>query len=192
MEAALADLSIEDVKDEADDRDYIIFRGEYAHHIPHTLSLRIVADEEDVFESDFESTDEEAETALQTADAGDRQVKAEERKEKKVDFPKISSNSLTYHPTQAAQNRIERAAALAHARQKVTFKPETYDDVLEETSSMVVKKKRRVSIGLAIDAETGEVINNAQRQSRRSHTILNTSATARRMKKDAEDKKVRL
>jgi hypothetical protein len=30
---------------------------------------------------------------------------------------------------------------------------------------MVAKKKRRVSLGLAIDAETGEVINNAQRQS---------------------------
>lgn len=155
MEAALAELSIEDVKDEADDKDFIIVR-----------------DEEDVFESDFESTDEEAETAQQTADAGERQVRAEERKEKK-----------------AAQNRVERTAALAHARQRVTFDPETYDDAAEETSSMVAKKKRRVSLGLAIDAETGEVINNAQRQSRRSHTILNTSATAQRMKKDAEDKK---
>jgi hypothetical protein len=74
----------------------------------------------------------------------------------------------------------------------VTFNPEIYDDAAEETSSMVAKKKRRVSLGLAIDAETGEVINNAQRQSRRSHTVLSTSATAQRMKKDAEDKKVRL
>ncbi|KAN0121360.1 YL1 nuclear domain containing protein [Russula decolorans] len=155
MEAALAELSIEDVKDEADDRDFIIVR-----------------DEEDVFGSDFESTDEEAETAQQTADAGERQVRAEERKEKK-----------------AGQNRVERTVALAHARQRVTFNPETYDDAAEETSSMVAKKKRRVSLGLAIDAETGEVINNAQRQSRRSHTVLNTSATAQRMKKDAEDKK---
>jgi vacuolar protein sorting-associated protein 72 len=89
MEAALATLSIEDVKDEADDRDFIIVRGEYSLHIPHTLSLHIVADEEDVFESDFESTDEEAETAQQTADAGERQVRAEERKEKKVDLPKF-------------------------------------------------------------------------------------------------------
>ena len=55
---------------------------------------------------------------------------------------------------------------------------------------MVAKKKRRVSLGLAIDAETGEVINNAQRQSRRSYTVLSTSATVQRMKKDAEDKKV--
>lgn len=55
---------------------------------------------------------------------------------------------------------------------------------------MVAKKKRRVSLGLAIDAETGEVINNAQRQSRRSYTVLSTSATAQRMKKDAQDKKV--
>lgn len=90
MEAALAELSIEDVKDEADDKDFIIVRGEYSLHIPHTLSLHIAADEEDVFGSDFESTDEEADTvALQTADAGERQLRAEERKEKKVDFPKF-------------------------------------------------------------------------------------------------------
>lgn len=99
-------------------------------------------------------------------------------------------NSSSYHPAQAAQTRVARTAAAAHARLRVTFNPEIYDDATEETSSMVAKKKRRVSLGLAIDAETGEVINNAQRQSRRSHTILNTSATALRMKKDAEDKKV--
>jgi len=155
MEAALAELNVEDVKDEADDKDFIIVR-----------------DEEDVFESDFESTDEEADTSQQTADAGEKQVRVEERREKK-----------------AAQNRVERAAAVAHARLRVTFNPETYDDATEETSSMVAKKKRRVSLGLAIDAETGEVINNAQRQSRRSYTVLSTSATAQRMKKDAEDKK---
>lgn len=48
--------------------------------------LLTAADEEDVFESDFESTDEEADTAQQTADAGERQVRVEERREKKVDF----------------------------------------------------------------------------------------------------------
>ncbi|KAH8990093.1 YL1 nuclear protein-domain-containing protein [Lactarius akahatsu] len=147
MEAALAELSVEDVKDEADDKDFVI-----------------VKDEEDIFGSDFESTDEEAEAVQQTADEGEGLVRAEERREKKP-------------------------AAVAHARQKVTFNPEIYEDAAEDTSSMAAKKKRRVSLGLAIDAETGEVINNAQRQSRRSHTILNTSATAQRMKKDAADKK---
>ncbi|KAI0294748.1 YL1 nuclear protein-domain-containing protein, partial [Russula brevipes] len=144
MEAALAELSIDDVKDEADDKDFVV-----------------VKDEEDVFESDFESTDDEAEAVQEIPDSGEKQVRAEERREKK-----------------AAQNRFERAATIAHARQRTSF--------------AVAKKKRRVSLGLAIDAETGEVINNAQRQSRRSHTVLNTSATAQRMKKDAEDKKVRL
>ncbi|KAH9064949.1 YL1 nuclear protein-domain-containing protein [Lactarius vividus] len=155
MEAALAELSVEDVKDEAEDKDFVI-----------------VKDEEDIFGSDFESTDEEAEAVQQTADTGEGLVRAEERREKKV-----------------AQSRVEKATAAAHARQKVTFNPEIYEDTAEDTSLMAAKKKRRVSLGLAIDAETGEVINNAQRQSRRSHTILNTSATAQRMKKDAADKK---
>ncbi|KAI9510690.1 YL1 nuclear protein-domain-containing protein [Russula earlei] len=156
MEVALAELSIEeDMNDEIDDKDFIVIR-----------------DEEDVFESDFESTDEETDAAHQASDAGERQVKVEDRRVKK-----------------AAQSRVERAAAAAHARQKVTFHPEIYDDPAEAISSMAAKKKRRVSLGLAIDAETGEVINNAQRQSRRSHTVLNTSATAQRMKKDAQDRK---
>jgi len=98
-------------------------------------------------------------------------VRVEERREKK-----------------AAQSQVARAAAVAHVRMRVTFNPDIYEDATEE-APIVAKKKRRVSLGLAIDAETGEVINNAQRQSRRSHTVLNTSATALRMKKDAEDKK---
>jgi vacuolar protein sorting-associated protein 72 len=150
-----------------------------------------LVDEEDVFGSDFESTDEEAEAAQQASDPGEKLIRVEERKEKKVNpFRTSSIRQASYYLLQAAQSRVERAAAAAHARQKVTFNPEIYDDAAEETSSVAAKKKRRVSLGLAIDAETGEVINNAQRQSRRSHTILNTSATAQRMKKDAEDKKV--
>ena len=150
-----------------------------------------MVDEEDVFGSDFESTDEEAEAAQQASDPGEKLIRVEERKEKKVNpFRTSSIRQASYYLLQAAQSRVERAAAAAHARQKVTFNPEIYDDAAEEASSVAAKKKRRVSLGLAIDAETGEVINNAQRQSRRSHTILNTSATAQRMKKDAEDKKV--
>ena len=55
--------------------------------LPSSLPLsHILADEEDVFGSDFESTDEEAEAAQQTTDAGEMQVRVEERREKKVDF----------------------------------------------------------------------------------------------------------
>ncbi len=54
--------------------------------IPLSSLSSIVTDEEDVFGSDFESTDEEAEAAQQTADAGEGQVRAEERREKKVDL----------------------------------------------------------------------------------------------------------
>jgi hypothetical protein len=38
MEAALAELSIEDVKDEVDDKDFVILRGRY-HHILTTQFL---------------------------------------------------------------------------------------------------------------------------------------------------------
>jgi hypothetical protein len=50
---------------------------------PFSLS-HILADEEDVFESDFESTDDEAEVAQEIPDSGERQVRVEERREKKV------------------------------------------------------------------------------------------------------------
>ncbi|KAH9836679.1 uncharacterized protein C8Q71DRAFT_848227 [Rhodofomes roseus] len=43
-------------------------------------------------------------------------------------------------------------------------------------------------MGSVVDAETGEVVEGTKRQSRRSHTMQNTSATASRMK-DAEEKK---
>jgi hypothetical protein len=48
------------------------------------LFLTALADEEDVFGSDFESTDDDAEAVQQTSDAGERQVRIEERREKKV------------------------------------------------------------------------------------------------------------
>jgi len=88
---------------------------------------------------------------------------------------------------ETARTRTERATAVAHARQRVTFNPELFG----ESSSMATapeKRKRRVSLGLAVNAETGEVVSSAKRQSKRSHTVLNRSATFSRMK-DAEEKK---
>jgi hypothetical protein len=70
-----------------------------------------LADEEDVFESDFESTDEEAEAAQQTSDtqAGERLIRAEERKEKKVNSPRISSIrrvTIYYRQRKAASREL--------------------------------------------------------------------------------------
>jgi hypothetical protein len=105
MEAALAELSVEDVKDEVDDKDFVVIRGRYRILI--TLFIRhISTDEEDVFESDFASTDEEAEAAQQAPDTGERLVRAEERKEQKVNPPRNSSTRRT-----TIYNRQRKAAS---------------------------------------------------------------------------------
>jgi hypothetical protein len=81
-------------------------------------------------------------------------------------------NALHYHHIQ-----LELAhAIMAQACQGVLFR---LDDSMD--------KKTIRSNPLVRDA-----VESFLNQSRRSHSVLNTSATARRMKKDAEDKKVRL
>jgi len=93
--------------------------------------------------------------------------------------------------------RVEKATAIAHARQRVTFNPEAELSIVKPH---VQKPKRRVSLGIAVNAETGEVIEETinaggstavtgKRQSKRRHTMMNTTATFTRMK-DAEVKKV--
>ena len=52
------------------------------------------------------------------------------------------------------------------------------------------KVKRRVSMGIVVDAETGEVVESTKRHSQRRHTMLNTSMTDLRLKDELE-KKVR-
>lgn len=87
---------------------------------------------------------------------------------------------------------MEKATAAAHARQRVTFHPQA-ETSEKRPMKEAQKLKRRVSLGVAVNAETGEVIEGGtrQRQSQRSHTIMNTSATVNRMK-DAEEKRVSL
>ncbi|KII94448.1 hypothetical protein PLICRDRAFT_88667 [Plicaturopsis crispa FD-325 SS-3] len=151
MEAALAELDLDELaKDPEDDVDFANDN-----------------DEEDIFGSDFESTDEDE--AMQN-DAGDKAVEDEEKRARR-----------------AARSRIDRATATAHARQKVTFNPEAGPSS-PKASASAKRPQRRVSLGLATNAETGEVIVHGKRQSRRRHTILNTSATVRRVKR-AEEKK---
>ncbi|KAK7468373.1 hypothetical protein VKT23_002889 [Stygiomarasmius scandens] len=134
--------------------------------------------EEDAFESDFESTDEEA--AQEEAEGGEKEVQDAERKEKR-----------------AAKTRLERATAAAHERQKVTFDPTS---ISATTKSKKTKARRRVSLGLAINAETGEVIEvppqdgneeagaGPRRKSKRGSTRLNTTETVKRMLQSEEKK----
>ncbi|KAF8132462.1 YL1 nuclear protein-domain-containing protein [Boletus edulis] len=134
------------------------------------LEFFVDKEEEDAFESDFASTDEEA--VQGDVDEEDRAVREEERQERKT-----------------ARARVEKATAAAHARQRVTFNPGA-----TPSRPRTQKPKRRVSLGVVVDAETGEVIESGagpvgvKRKSQRRHTILNTSATVNRIK-DAEEKR---
>ncbi|KZT24716.1 YL1-domain-containing protein [Neolentinus lepideus HHB14362 ss-1] len=154
MEAALAEMIVEEVPHEAEeDKDFIMAK-----------------DEDDVFESDFESTDEEA--AQDFSEAGEKAVLDEDKRERKT-----------------VRSRVERAVASANARQRVTFnpQPQAASDVLSQAKTP--KPKRRVSLGVAIDVETGEVMDSgAQRRSSRTHTMLNRTVTANRIK-NAEERR---
>ncbi|OAX40472.1 hypothetical protein K503DRAFT_848945 [Rhizopogon vinicolor AM-OR11-026] len=156
MEAALAELAVEEVNEAEEDVDFVNDK-----------------DEEDVFESDFASTDEEA--AGEDVDTGDKVVQDEEKRVRR-----------------SARARVEKATTAAHARQKVTFNPQA-EASSSKHNKEAQKLKRRVSLGVVVNAETGEVIEGGkrQRQSQRSHTIMNTSATVNRMKY-AEEKRATL
>ncbi|PFH48212.1 hypothetical protein AMATHDRAFT_150375 [Amanita thiersii Skay4041] len=168
MQAALAEMSLEDAnKDLEDDAEFTNIK-----------------EEEDVFESDFESTDEEA--AQAEVAAGEKEVQDEERRVKKQ-----------------TKSRLEKVTAAADARLRVTFDPNAMTEI---DASQKPKQKRRVSLGLAVNAETGEVIPADEasvpdgqnmstgsgvskvRQSKRKHTIQNTVETVQRMKWSEEKK----
>jgi vacuolar protein sorting-associated protein 72 len=84
MEAALAEMAIDTIgKDVEDDIEFVNDKGLLLSRLftlesPHWG----IVDEEDVFESDFESTDEEA--AKEDEEAGDRAVQDEEKKARKA------------------------------------------------------------------------------------------------------------
>ncbi|KAH9850570.1 YL1 nuclear protein-domain-containing protein [Lenzites betulinus] len=161
MEAALAEFKAEDVGLDADeDADFALER-----------------DEEDVFGSDFESTDEEGQQEDVDA-AAEKMIRQEDS-----------------HARKANRTQLERITALAHARQAATFNPELIAPPDKEKTTK--KIRRRVSLGVAVDAETGEVtsleagaaedVESAsaalgRRHSTRTHTVANTSATVSRVK----------
>ncbi|KAI0344196.1 hypothetical protein BDW22DRAFT_1406600 [Trametopsis cervina] len=149
MEAALAEFKAEELgQDAEEDADF-------------TMAL----DEQDAFESDFESTDDEvgAEDVDMTAE---KTVREEDKRAKKT-----------------ARSHLDKITAAAHARQKATFNPETASPKVP-----AAKLNRRVSLGGAVDAETGAVLEGRKRKSLRRHTMLNTSMTEIRAKDELEKK----
>lgn len=87
---------------------------------------------------------------------------------------------------QVNRSKLDRVTAAAHERHKASFNPQLHD--VQDADLSSTRLKRRVSMGSVIDAETGEAVEGSKRHSRRTHTMLNTSETAIRVK-DAEVKK---
>ena len=81
MEAALAEIAFDDAKDVEDDNDFVNDKGA----VIRLFLLVVISDfhpvEEDIFGSDFESTDDEAE---KVGEAGENEVIYEERRIRKV------------------------------------------------------------------------------------------------------------
>ncbi|EMD41507.1 hypothetical protein CERSUDRAFT_146509 [Gelatoporia subvermispora B] len=155
MEAALAEFRAEDIGVDAED----------------DVDFNIEKDEEDVFGSDFESTDEEA--VPEDVDmVAEKVVQDEEKTTRKT-----------------ARSKLDKVTAAAHARQRATFNPEAQASSSSAAArSAPEKMKRRVSLGVAVNAETGEVLERSKRHSQRRHTILNTSLTAERVKEEEQRK----
>ncbi|KAJ3974791.1 YL1 nuclear protein-domain-containing protein [Lentinula raphanica] len=184
MQAALAEISVEDLskEDAEDDQDFVVETYE-----------------EDAFESDFQSTDEEAVVEQEPLENEEKQAR------------------------KAAKSRLERATAAAHARQKNTFNPTTTTTTTEGANTVrsdekpKSKRKRRVSLGFTINAETGEIIaepdvedkdghdtesdaeerngpgpssipRTRKRSSKRQTTIQNTTDTVKRYLKSEQQK----
>ncbi|KAI0641089.1 YL1 nuclear protein-domain-containing protein [Trametes meyenii] len=161
MEAALAEFKAEDIGMDVDE------------DVDFTMGF----DEEDVFGSDFESTDEEGDQDDVDA-AAEKMIRQEESRARKT-----------------GRTHLERVTALAHARQAATFNPELIAP--PEIDRTEKKIRRRVSLGVAVDAETGEVTSLeagpleeaestsaalVRRHSTRTHTVANTSATVSRVR----------
>ncbi|TFK89270.1 hypothetical protein K466DRAFT_584757 [Polyporus arcularius HHB13444] len=164
MEAALAEFKAEDLgMDVEEDADFEVDK-----------------DEEDIFESDFESTDEEG--AQEDVDAAaENLIRQEESRVRKT-----------------ARTHLERVTALAHARQAATFNPSTIVPPPSDQQKVQKKLSRRVSLGIAVNVETGEVFEGGEnedasasaavstpgrrRHSTRTHTVANTSATVSRVR----------
>ncbi|TCD63095.1 hypothetical protein EIP91_005999 [Steccherinum ochraceum] len=171
MEAALAEFKVEDVGvDGEEDIDFIVDK-----------------DEEDAFESDFESTDEEA--AQEDVDAS---------------AEKLARDDERVHRKTGGMTQLDRITAAAQKRHEAILDPEKYEAIAQKKKAATeARLKRKVSMGVAVDAETGEVIPGApsengegeagedesRRRSKRKHTVDSRTAHIERLRKEVEEKK---
>ncbi|KAI0761163.1 hypothetical protein BD413DRAFT_248733 [Trametes elegans] len=129
-------------------------------------------------------------------------IRQEESRARKVCFWHASVSVVTSpepnnHQVllQTTRTHLDRITALAHARQAATFNPEFIAPSEKEKTEK--KIRRRVSMGVAVDAETGEVTTLEpdvtidpesastalrRRHSMRTHTVANTTATVSRVR----------
>lgn len=90
MELALAELALEEPQQPEEDVEFVIDKGKFfpIHITPFQVQVILApchsVEEEDVFESDFASTDEEA--AQEGIEEDDKGVLEEERRERKVNI----------------------------------------------------------------------------------------------------------
>ncbi|KLO17532.1 YL1-domain-containing protein [Schizopora paradoxa] len=120
-------------------------------------------DEAEIFDSDFQSTDDEAQQEEEAG--GEKAIHEEEKREQRT-----------------VRQRAAKVAAAAITRQRIGVK--------EPRPKAISKlKNRRVSLGGAVDAETGEAVESrANRKSRRKSTVL-AGQNLRNRLKDAEVKR---
>ncbi|KAF9554770.1 YL1-domain-containing protein [Agrocybe pediades] len=159
MEAALAEMALEDSKDLDDDKEFVNDKVE-----------------EDEFGSDFQSTDEEAEQ--ETQDVGEAEVINEERRERRAKRSKLEKataaahqkHKATFNPDVQVQSSVVTRRAKAKASQRVSLGP-----AVDAASGEVMH-------------EYNATLGGKTRTSKRKHTVLSTNATVTRLKQTAAKK----
>lgn len=98
--------------------------------------------------------------------------------------------SVAHIVLKATRQRVTKAVEAAAVRSKATFNLQEQASTSTPTRKLTAKDRRRVSLGVAVDAATGKVVSSAShRKSRRKSTVLNSQQVHSRLK-DAESKKV--
>ena len=119
------------------------------------------ADEEEIFDSDFASTDEEE----AQEDIEEKAVQEEEKREHRVSLAKLSVLCSNVHCSQrlkTVRQRVAKAVEAASQRHRAAFNIPAQSQPTEAKPRLTGRGRRRVSLGVAIDVETGEVVDAAK------------------------------